>query len=483
MAWDVTVGGVSVDALQEVDTSSEDGGTLGTARVVAANTQANRDIDYSATATITRDGSVEYEGPITKKPSLGRSNGRIEFTVADKRYPLSLIEAHRPFYRKDPGAIIRGAVQEKARIKSPVRVHNGDDPTNWSATTPEAGLVGAQEQRLHEYGSDVFAVGIPNAASGVYEATYSAVPSAAIPGDGQVVRLTTRIMANNQADVFEGEVDLRDNAGNNYIWRFERLDTNFREYTFSAEDAVTESYLDPGNESSTNGTLTYRFKAKGKMPENRAIAIDHAEVLPYTTQSRSTNLSVAAVEDVGQVVTRRHDENILEIITDYAQEYGYTSWVDLNDVLHFEPAGGEGAPRSIDYSSTPVMEASFDRDADRITNKVTVQGSGGIQVTAVDSSSVEFYGVSEREDQIVDETIQSEAEARRRAEGFLADNAWNDIAHSYRIADASYSAVRVGQAITISWPPEDISTSTWTVTSVNQEDGGLVEIGVTGASD
>lgn len=483
VSWDVTVGGTSLDAIQAVDTTTESGGTLGTARVIAANTDANRSINYSRDARIEKNGSLEYEGPITKKPSIGTASGQIEFTVADKRYELSLIEAHRPFYQKDPGAIIRSAVNEQARIKSETTIHEGSDASPWTSTSPNAGLVGATEQRLQEMGSDVYAIGIPNGATGVYEATYTSVPSAAIPGDGQVVRLTTRLMANNQADVFAGELDLRDNAGNNYIWEFDRLDTNFREYEFSGQDAKTESQIDPGGKSTTDGTLTYRFKAKGAMPENRAIAIDYATALPYTVSGRSSSISTAAVEDVGATINRRHDESVLEVIEAYSTEYGYTSWIDQNDVLHFEPAGGENAPRSIDQSSTPVVDTEFDRDSDRIKNKVTVQGSGGVQVTAVDNSSVQFYGLSVREDQIVDDNIQTEAEARRRAEGFLEDNAWTDVAFSFTIADSAYSDVRVGQAITITWPPEGISTSTWTVSSVDVEQGGLVTIGVTGASD
>jgi len=474
---------VPVDALQTVDFGKETGGTLGSARFQAGNTLQNRNVDYSQEAVVYRNGQEQFRGPVTKKPTLGRHNGRIEFTVKDGRYALSLFEAHRPFYRTDPGEIIRRAVTEQADIKSPVRVHNGDQAGNWSATTPESGLVGAQQRQLQEYGSDLFAVGLPSGASGVFDAEYSPVPSAAIPGDGQVVRLKTRIMANNQADVFEGEVDLRDNAGNNYIWQFERLDTNFREYEFSGQEAVTESYLDPGNEHTDDGTLVYRFKAKGRMPENRAIAIDHADILPYEVSSRNASVSVGQVENVGDTINRRHDESVLELVTKYSSEYGFDSWVDENEVLHFEPAGGSGAPVSISQSSTPVVESEFDRDSSDIKNKVTVQGAGGVQVTARDASSVQFYGLSEREDQIVDEQIQSEREARNRAEGFLEDEGWSDQAITFSVADSQFTQVRVGQAITIDWPAEDVNAEVFTVSGVEQQDGGLVEVSVTGASD
>lgn len=483
VSWDVEIGGVSVDALQTVDLRQRSGGTLGRARCQAGNTQANRNVDYSQEAVVFRNGTEQFRGPVTKKPSLGTQNGRIEFTIHDKRFELSLIEAHRPFYQEDPGNIIRRGVQEQATIKSPVRVHEGDNAADWTSTAPESGTVGADEQQLQEYGDDVFAVGISNGASGIFEAQYTAVPSAAIPGDGQVVRLTTRLMANNQADVFDGEVDLRDNAGNNYIWRFERLDTNFREYEFSGQDAVTESYLSPGDENTDDGTLVYRFEAKGNMPENRAIAIDHCDILPYTVQTRSSSISVAEVQDVGATINRRHDESILELVTKYSTEYGFSSWVDENEVLHFEPAGGTSAPASIDQNTSPVVDVEFDRDSTDIRNKVTVQGAGGVQVTAVDSSSVQFYGLSEREDQIVDEQIQTEQEAGNRASGFLEDEAWEDQAIVFEVADRAFTQVDVGQVITVNWPAEDIISEAFTVSNVEQQDGGLVSVGVTGASN
>lgn len=484
--WDVQIGGVSVDALQEVTAGSEDDGTLGTARVIAANTQANRNIDYSQEAEVFRNGVSEYLGFVTKKPSLGSTSERLEFTIADQRVELRYIEAHRPFYQMDPGAILREGITETATVKSPVSIHRGSSTSDWSSDTPEFGLVSASAQQLQDEGSDVLGMGFPEGSTGTYEAIYSGVPSDAIPGDGQIIRLTTRMLANSFGDQFSVEVELNDNAGNTYVWPLERVDSNFKTYSFAAEDAQPSSTLDGASVHGVDGTLVYRVNLKGSLSENRAIALDYANTLPFDLNSRSTEVGVGAVEDVGTVITRRFDENLMEMLASLGEEFGHTSWVDDTDTLHFEPAGASNAPLNISYQNTPVFEVNVDRDSDQIVNRVTVQGGEGaggekILVTASDSASIEFYGLAPREQQVVDKNLQTQADARRKAEGFLAEHAWDDVALSFRIADRNYADTRVGQAITVTWPPEDITAETYTVSSVEQHDDGSVTVGMTGS--
>lgn len=483
--WTVEVGGTAVDALQEVTTGSEDDGELGTARVIAANTTANRGINYSQETTVKRAGNVEYEGPIIKKPSLGRTSERIEFTVADGRGELKYIESHRPFYDMDPGAIIREAVTKAATVKTPEQVFDASSTTDWDGDMPEFGLVGADEQALQERGSDLLGLGFPEGTNGTFRAKYTSVPAAAIPGDGQVLRLSTRLLANSVGDQFDVEVELNDTAGNTYVWPVENLRSDFNVYTFAGEDAQTSSSI--GTVDGTSGSLIYRVRLKGAISENRAIALDYADVLPFTLSSRSTGITTNNVQDVGTTITRRYDESVMEMLASLGEEFGHMSWVDSSDDLHFEPAGSTTANQQIDESSTPIIEANFDRDSERITNKVTVQGAEDangrpIQVTASDNASINFYGLSEREEQIVDRSLKTQADVQRRAEGYLEDHAWQDVDFSFRIADGQYRQVQVGQLMLVTWTKEGISNETFTVSSKELHDDGSVTIGFTGSS-
>jgi len=474
--WDVTIDGTTVEAVSTVEPQEGDEGKLGTCKVEAGNTTTNRSFGSGDDAIVKRNGVTEFNGKVTKAPTSGRTKEQLEFTISDARVVLRYIEAHRPFYEMDSGAIIREAVNQEAKVKSPVTLHRGSSTTGWSTDTPEFELLDSDQKRVHERGSNVIFAGWDGGASGEYAVTYNDVPSAAIPGDGQVVRLTTRLLVNNRGDQIATEVDLRDNAGNNYIWQVEDLNTNFTEVTLAAEDAVSSASI--GSKVTSNGTLEYRFDLKGELPEPRAVGIDYAEVLPFTLKSRNPDVSVNNVQDTGNVITRRFDANVMQMLNSLGDEDGYDSWVDDNDDLHYEPGAGRSAGVSI-TDSTPVTDYEFDRDYDRITNKVTVQGADDIQVTAVDSGSIEFYGISEREEQIVDREIQTQREADRKARMYLEENAWADTAIMFEVADLSYADVSVGEGMRVQWTPEGVD-KIFTVSGKEVADSGYVTLNFTG---
>lgn len=476
VSWNVTVGGNTLEAVTSVQPTSGDEAKLGSCKVVCGNTTHNRQVQSGDDAVVEKNGETEFDGKITKAPSAGQQQEELELTVADNRVVLRYIEVHRPFYQMDSGEIIRQAVETEANVRSPTTIHRGDDISDWSSETPEFELLDSDEKRVHEHGSDCVFAGWPGDASGEYVVSFDNVPSSAIPGDGQIIRLTTRMLVNNRGDQIECEVDLRDNAGNNYIWTPERLDTNFREYTFAAEDAVETA--DIGNENSSNGTLEYRFRLKGKLPEPRAVAIDMAETLPFVTSSRNAEVSVNNVQTTGHTITRRFDENVMQMLKTLGDEDGFHSWVDEDEDLHYEPAGGRTANLTI-TDSTPVTDYEFDRDYDRIVNKVTVQGANDIQVTAVDNASIEFYGISEREEQIVDRELQTEQEADRRAREYLEEEAWHDTAIKFEVADSDYSAVNIGEAMRVQWSPEGVD-KIFNISKTEVSDRGYVTLHFTG---
>jgi len=451
--WTVTVDGADLEGVSAVEPIAGDEGRLGTCKVEVGNTAANRTVSSGDDAVVKRNGTTEFDGKVTKAPTSGNTKEQLTLTIADKRVVLRYIEVHRPFYQMDTGEILREAVEYESKVRSPTYIHRGDDLSDWSSDTPEFELLDSNEKRIHEYGSNVVFAGWPGGTSGEFSVTYNNVPPAAIPGDGLIIRFTTRMLVNNRGDQIACEIDLRDNTGNNYIWTPDRLDTNFREYTFSAEDATTRANI--GTRNRTNGTLEYRFELKGKLPEPRAVGIDMAQTLPFVLRARSPDVSVNNVQDTGNVITRRFDENVMQMLATLGDEDGFESWVDESEDLHYEPAGGRTAGESI-TASTPVTDYDFDRDYDRIVNKITVQGARDIQATAVDRASIDFYGISEREEQMVDREIQTQAEADNRAREYLEENAWHDTAIMFEVADIAFANVSIGEAMRVKWPPEGV---------------------------
>ena len=125
------------------------------------------------------------------------------------------------------------------------------------------------------------------------------------------------------------------------------------------------------------------------------------------------------------------------------------------------------------------LEADVDRDFD-VRNRVTVQGADDLQATYEDTGSIDFYNVeAPKEEPITDTSIRTESGLEARARGFLDDNAWEDTAMTFTLADEEYRNVGVGEAIDVTWGPEDID-GTFIVSNVSTTTEGYVSVGLTG---
>lgn len=485
VSWNVTIGGTTIDGIFEVNYDGGKTDKLGKASIVCANNSNNRSVSSGDEITIEKNGDVDYTGYVSGKPTEGGAKGvELEIEGIDKRAELKYQQVNRVFYQKDTGEIIRSSINSKIKPTSPPNedkgywLHQGDSLTDWSSNIPKFSLGGIANVSLSESGGEFIFCGWPQGSGknvAVFEATFNAVPSKAIPGDGQIDTFYTRLSVNDNGEQFSLEIDLRDNAGNNYIWQPE-LGNKFQEMELKAENAVTEPTI--GNKVSTDGTLEYRFKIDGSLPEGRGAAIDYASANPYRLQSRGTDIVPSEVEDTGNIITRRENKSIYEMVEEFSTEDGYVSYIDKSDVLHYEQSGQAFGGLEIDFNSTPVTAAKFNRDYEQITNKVIIQGAGDIRRTFKDSQSIQFYGISAREEPLVDKEIQTEEEAKRRGRGFLQKNAWNDAAFEFEIADADYKSLQVGNEIVVNWPPEGINDS-FVVTQVETDYNGIVTVTLT----
>ena len=480
VSWEVLVEGTAVDALVDVKPRGSDEGNLARAQVVCGNTAANRAIQSADSVIINKNGSEEFDGSVVKKPTTGDKGDLLELVVADERAELFYEEVHRPFYDMDTGTLIEEAITQRAQTLNSVTVTSGDESgASWDSDAPIFERADFTSKRYRERGSNLIFVGWREGARGSYSATFDSVPAAAIPGDGQISRLKTRVLANNAGDQIRGEVELTDNAGNTYVWSLPRLTTDFQEYNLRAEDASTSASI--GSVNGNAGTLEYRFNLTGQLSEPRAVLIDYAETLPFSLESRDTSLTTNGVQTTGRDISRRYDATIMELLNELSEEDNFTTYVEDGD-MKYEPSGQTTAPKSIDYASTPVVDYSVERDYDRITNKLTVQGAGDIQVTVQDNASIEFYGLAPREEQLVDKEIQTQSEAQQRGEQILSDKAWHESALSFSIADTTYSAVRVGEAIPITWPPDDVD-GTYIVSGKEVDNRGIVTLTASGSTE
>jgi len=483
----VDVDGTTATKVIDVDYEKTTGGDIGQANITVGNTQTNRNL-FAPAAVVevfyedpNNAGSYvkDWVGEVIGNPSnKSKRNLTLEVEAETKVAQVEYGKVNRPFIEMDSGAILREAIDKTVEpYTRPKYVHRGDDLSNWSSDATYFELGEINSKGLNEYGRDVFFFGLKEGQSGTFEATYDAVSFSEAPG-GRILKAETRMLVANQGNVISGEIELVDDDGNSYVWELEIPGYGgFETYELPVEDAEVNG---SSAQLSGSGKLEYRFSVDGGLPEDRAIAIDMFRTTPFALNDRGTAISTSGIEDTGRVITRRVDDSILSLAETLSQEDGAVFYVDESDVAHYETAGDTHVDPSLNIdSSTTIVDVDVDRDFD-VRNRVTVQGKGDLQATFEDSSSIEFYNTeAPKEEPIIDKSLRTRDQLETRARGFLRDKAWEDTAVEFTIGDAAYRDVTVGQAIDVTWSPEDID-GTFTISKVGSTPEGYVVIGLTG---
>ena len=475
--YTVTVDGTELEEVLDVEYEGSGFGKEGSATIEVLNKPHNRQFGSGDRMVIKNDGYTDFVGYLKGKPSrAGPRKVALQLKAAGLDGELSNIEVKRLFYDEDTGAIVRKALTTRARKTDPVWGDRGTSLGGWAGDVPVLQLGNVSSRQLSTIGNNFIFAGWPGGTgNGVYTLR-SKIPSETIPGDGLLERVEFRMLINNRGRQFEGEFSVSDGRGTVYNWPMKLGLTNFDIHRFDAQEANTETEIGsppPGDRQ----VMELRLKVSGLLPEPRALAIDYAQFFPFTTESRESRIGAAGIQNTGRRITRRFDTDLGQMLERLSKEDGYNYWVDRKDVLHYESGGSRPSPKEIDHNGTRVTSARFNRDFEKIENKVTVRGSDDISVTAQDSSSINYFGIQPRPADIVDKEIQTEQEARDRAEGHLRKNAWNEEAAEFEIMDTSFKQAAVGQKIRVNWPPEDIN-GRYTITKKETDRHGIVTIGV-----
>ena len=464
----VTIGGTEPEAIVDVATGAGSSAGLGRATITVGATAANKQFGSGERLTVKRGGDVDFLGYTTARPAR-TTEGTLEIEAFDTRYELKKETVNRVFYNMDSGAIVRDLVERRATALDARTIHQGDVLDGWRSDAPRFSLCNITSRQLNDFGSDLLFVGFPADTEGSFAATYSDLEAGDVPGDGQLLSLASRLLVNDPGDHISVTVELCDTAGNSYVWRDIDTRTSFSTVELLAEEADADGDLPPGS-------FAYRFDLTGKLSDDIGIAIDHAAATPFALDGRDTEMTTNNVQDTGRTITRRTERGALELLQDLETEDGYTSYTDADNDLHYEPTG-EGSQLSIVRGETRVTSASFPTDYDSIDNAVVVKGANEVQVSRRDPASIEYYGLSERTEPIVDREIQTESEAGDRASGYLDEHAWTDTVATFEIGDARFQGVRESQGIRVEWPPQGLS-GTYTVESKQVDAAGIVTVAI-----
>lgn len=471
MSETVTINARRPEGLLSVEDRQEEGDTLGGSTVRVVNSQRNRSLaEPGATVIVERDGTTTHTGVITSTPSSG--DGVLTIKTEDRRAELKYETVRQVYYDLPSSEAVKRAVTKQARPLSRTEIHVGSELSGWTSDAPVFQTYGGSRAGLYNWGTDLVFVGLPAGSSGTVRATYTDVDSRPV-ADG-FYKLLTRFLVANAGRAISVAVEFVTPGGTTYLWEIPDPTDGFEAYQLPAQEAS------PDGEVSEAGVLEYRFSIDGELAENRGVWIDNAHTIPFRLKDRKSALSTAGVEPTYRTIRRRADGRTSEFLDELATEDERSWWVE-GDTLYYQPGGSEPASLSIVEGETPVVDYDLSPDFDEVTNVVTVQGAGDIEVTASDGQSVDYYGVAARRKTVVDKTIQTEREARDRAGGVLDDQANDDLGMTWTVADAAYSDLSPGNSLPLTWPSEDLDDA-YPVSSVAANENGTVTVGLSGSS-
>jgi len=478
MVENVIVDGIQATQVIDISYADSYDGGIGKATVTVANTDANRTLfQPGSTVELVRqsDGETVWSGEVNGKPSnTSKRNLKLDVEVEAKSGALEYINVDRPFIEMTNAEVLRESVEKERDPEVTTEfVHKGSSVSGWSSNGVDLELSNTPTE-LHKFGFDVIYVGVETNTEDPVFAEYDFDPSL-IP-ERRFFRLDSRIIVNNQGGVFDLRISITDEGGIRYEWEPDTTGVSeFDLYELPVEDATVTTGHTPGK-------LRYEVIPNGTVPENRAFAIDHAKAVRFRLLDRDVGVTTD-IEDTSFTTTRRLSASVLELVDRFATEDGYTGFVTETNTLEYKPSGAVRAPFDIDENGTEVdvVDISVNRDYD-VRNRVTVQGKGDIQVSFEDTASIQFYNAEVPKQEPIDNPdLITEEQAKRRARGYLNDNAWEDSAITVTVADPRADDVKPGMLMGITYPSEGVDGD-FVVGGVSKNASRTTEISLSGTT-
>jgi hypothetical protein len=480
--YKIEVDGTAAVNVVTVDYETPSNGEIGTAVITVANTASNRSLFESGDEVVIYEedrndaGTFvrKWFGEVIGKPSSTNSrNLTIDVEVESKAAQLEYAKVSRPFIEMTTGEMVEQAIaKERDPSVGTETITDGSSLSGWSSNVDNFRLLDTDSDLPNSGGNAIYAE-IPDGSSGSYYAEYVDVSPQEAP-ERRISKLNVRAIINDDGGIFDGTVTLVDAGGISYEWEFDLTGSGeFERFEFPVDDATVTQGGDPL-------TLRFEFSTGEQTPETRAFAVDYAESVPFGLNDRNVGVTVDN-PGTDYVTTRSVNSSILQMVENFALEDGVTPYVDEDAVLHYLSSGDTVADVSIEYEdpSINVVNVDIDRDFD-VRNRVSVEGRGDLQASYEDAGSIEFYNTeAPKEEPISDPTLRTRTQLRRRARGFLNENAWEDGALSFTLANPEFLDVNPGQIVPVVWPPDGINGS-FEVTSVGRNSDGYVTISLSG---
>lgn len=500
MSITITVGGVNVDDIVDVDYTTDSGRGIGQANITLANTASNRAvIESGEDVVIRRNGSKVWSGEVAGNPS--NASGRqltFEVEAEQKTGQLDFAKVSRPFIERTSSEMIREAIAERRDPTIDDRfITNGTNPGNWNSNADNAESLDVSNDMANEPFNSPEGMYFDwlSGRQDTFDMTYKTASQSELP-PRRLDSMRLRILIASAGGVFDGFVVARDYDGISYRWGISTTGgEGFDEIVLPVEDAdvnVNGEEFDYNNEPSltfdtgysppdlTAGTFRIYLTTDKPLQRPRGVAVDWVKSLPFDTVKRNLGVSTD-IDPTTYIETRRIEGTLLDMVNRFKSIDDAKPYITENDVFKYKTGGANPTGVVIDENAaTPqVVDFDIDRDFD-VRNRVIIQGRGDLQAAFEDPASIQFYNEEAAKPSPIDDpSIRTREQAKRRARGFLNENAWDDAAMSITGVGAEISDREPDDLVEVKWPSESID-GTFVVTSTGRTSEGYDTISLSG---
>lgn len=402
----------------------------------------------------------------------------LTITIEEQYTELLDFDSHgRIFYQRDSGEVIKELITQDIDSKGTEILNNGTTLTDVTGTTPVFELGNFVELRPETVGTDIIFAGFPKDSTNntTYTITFDNVQT---KGD-IFTYFTLKMIANNQSGSFSIKAQYIDENNYNYLWNLGEID-GINDYKLERDKASpdrTSGDLDPTDTANQN-KMRIIITVKGQLIEDRAIAVDGILAKSVDIVDRENTFNSVDIPNSGRLITRKFTNTVSEAVYKILQEEQKKIKVDSNNNITLKEKGGRTAPLEI-TENTPVVGFDTNQNANKIYNRIAVEGDGDIYVEQKSRQSIDFFGYTNTLKKR-DTSLKTRENAEQKASNLLQEYAFKDVEFTITVAPIPEAKnTETGDEISINYGGID---DTFIVKKIEKENNSYITLTIDGES-
>ena len=370
---------------------------------------------------IYKDNNIDFIGKVKNI----ESDSQLTVTLEEQYTELLDFDTHgKIFYERDSGEAIQELISKDIESKGIEIINDGSSLTDVTGTPPIFELADFVELKPEKLGTNLIFCGFPKDTTSQTNYTVT-IDNINTKGD-IFTYFDLNLITNNKSGSFTIKVQYIDKNNKNYLWDLGEID-GINEYKLARDKAKpqrTKGDLDPSLNTNTN-KMRLIITVKGKLIEDRAIAIDGIKSKSVDIINRENTFNNVTIPNSGRNIIRKFTNTVSEAVYKILEEENKKIIIDENNNLTVKQKGETSSNLIID-DNTPILEFDTEQDTNNIYNRIIVEGDGDVYAEQESKQSIDYFGFTNTK-KIRDTSIKTKKNALEKASKQLEKYSFKDV--------------------------------------------------------